>query len=65
VTVSSLGNTGPVAGCRIDRVEVVGIDTPLNFACDAAGLHVEVPEQAVHRFGVALRIAGAGLVDVQ
>jgi alpha-L-fucosidase len=62
-TVASLANTGRFAGGRIDRVEVVGSSTPLNFTRDAVGLHVEVPDQAVHEFGVALRIAGAGLVD--
>jgi alpha-L-fucosidase len=62
VTISSLGNTGQAADGRIDRVEVVGHDTPLNFTRNAAGLHVAVPGQTVHEFGVALRIAGAGLV---
>jgi alpha-L-fucosidase len=64
VTVASLGNSGQFSDSRIDRIEVVGNNAPLEFRRDAAGLHVDVPGQAVHDFGIALRIAGTGLVGV-
>ena len=50
---------------QIDSVEVVDGRTPLTFMRETAGFHVEVPKSAIQEFGVALRIAGAGLVDAE
>jgi alpha-L-fucosidase len=46
----------------VRRVEIVGLSGPLTFAQDASGLHVTVPPQASHDYGVALRIEGEGIV---
>lgn len=62
VTIEALGDAGQFADRRIDRVEVVGNPAPLNFKRDVAGLQIELPAQAVHKFGVAFRVVGAGLV---
>lgn len=63
ITITALASGSQLANGRIDRIEVVGNDAPLNFRRDAAGLHIDVPDRAVHDFGIAFRIAGAGLVD--
>lgn len=63
MTIESLRAGGQLAGGNIARVEIVGSDVPVTFARDAKGLHVEIPDGAVHPFGVALRIRGEGLVD--
>lgn len=65
VTITSLGDKGELAEGRIDRVELVGADAPLNFTRTPDGLRVEVPGQAMHAFGIALRIKGAGLAEVR
>jgi alpha-L-fucosidase len=59
--------TGPLtlkslAGTNVARVVVVGAPDPLEFKMDDAGLHITVPPQASHDFGVALKIQGEGLV---
>ncbi len=51
-----------LAGANVARVEMVGDTTPLEFKVDGEGLHVTVPAQASHDFGVALKIQGPGLV---
>jgi alpha-L-fucosidase len=56
VDIASLANLGSVK-----RVEMVGDNTPLVFRQDGAGLHVTVPPDASHEFGVALKISGEGL----
>jgi alpha-L-fucosidase len=57
VAISSLANVGAVR-----RVEVVGINAPLEFQQNAEGLNVTLPQGASHEFGVALKIEGDGLV---
>jgi alpha-L-fucosidase len=47
---------------QVARVEVVGSPDPLAFTQDQNGLHITVPTQASHAFGIALKIAGTGLV---
>ena len=47
---------------RVERVEVVGASVPLQFTQDGAGLHVTLPSGASHAYGIALKIAGSGLV---
>jgi alpha-L-fucosidase len=47
---------------HIERVEVVGDPTALQFTQDGAGLHVTLPSGASHAYGIALKIAGTGLV---
>jgi alpha-L-fucosidase len=39
----------------------VGSAAPLSFTQDATGLHVTVPPEASHEFGLALKIRGDGL----
>ncbi|WP_423065178.1 alpha-L-fucosidase [Devosia sp. CN2-171] len=63
MTITSLADGGQFGDARVDRVEVVGSAAPLAFSRDARGLHLELPDGAIHEFGTALRIAGAGLVD--
>ena len=43
------------------RVEVVGSPAPLTFTGDESGLHVTLPPEACHDYGVALKISGKGL----
>ncbi len=57
VNIASLANRGSVK-----RVEAVGSNAPLSFTQDASGLHVTVPPNASHEFGVALKISGDGLI---
>ncbi|ESQ89391.1 alpha-L-fucosidase [Asticcacaulis sp. AC460] len=57
----SIAALGRKAG-SVRRVEVVGAASPLTFRQDAAGLHVTVPSNASHDFGLALKITGKGLV---
>ena len=57
VLIRSLAGVGSV-----QEVEIVGTGGPLEFRQDAEGLHVTVPAQAAHDYGVALRINGNGLV---
>jgi alpha-L-fucosidase len=47
---------------RVERVEVVGSSAPLAFRQDGSGLHIALPATASHAFGVALKIAGTGLI---
>ena len=56
VTIASLAKQA------VRRVEVVGHSSPLAFRQDGKGLHVTVPADASHDFGVALKISGRGLV---
>ncbi|MDC7675592.1 alpha-L-fucosidase [Asticcacaulis machinosus] len=51
-----------LAGANIQRVAIVGSDTPLPFACDAQGLQVTVPSEDSHDFGIAFQIRGQNLV---
>jgi alpha-L-fucosidase len=57
VRISSLAGKGTVR-----RVETVGSPAPLTFQHGVDGLHVEVPAEASHDYGVALRIEGEGIV---
>ena len=59
VSILSLARGGPHARRAVGRVTLAGDKTPLPFRQDHAGLHVTVPEAALHPFGVALRIDGA------
>lgn len=56
LTLQSLRNA------NVTRVEIVGSAAPLSFRQTPEGLVVEVPEAAGHPFGIALKIAGQGLV---
>jgi alpha-L-fucosidase len=56
VDIASLANLGSVK-----RVEVVGNNAPLDFRQDGTGLHIKLPQDAAHEFGIALKISGAGL----
>ncbi|WP_309998942.1 alpha-L-fucosidase [Caulobacter segnis] len=58
VSVLSLAQGGPHARRAVKRVTLAGDKTPLPFRQDRAGLHVTVPDAALHPFGVALRIDG-------
>jgi alpha-L-fucosidase len=55
--IKSLAQHGTVR-----RVEIVGSPGPLAFQQDSDGLHVTVPPDASHPYGVALRIDGEGIV---
>ena len=57
VLIRSLAGVGSV-----QKVEILGAGGPLEFRQDAEGLHITVPAQAAHDYGVALRINGTGLV---
>jgi len=46
----------------VARVEVVGTPVPLSFTQDADGLHVALPADASHAYGVALKIMGTGQI---
>ncbi|WP_081714565.1 alpha-L-fucosidase [Asticcacaulis sp. AC466] len=50
-----------LAKAKVERVEVVGSNAPLKFRQDQRGLHVTVPENASHAFGIALKIRGRGI----
>ncbi|WP_137151480.1 alpha-L-fucosidase [Devosia sp. FKR38] len=63
LSLSSLAEGGPHGAGRVERVEVVGQDAPLDFTRDARGLHVRLPDGASHAYGVAITIKGPGLVD--
>ena len=63
VTIASLAGGGQFGDATVNRVEVVGSPEPLAFTRDARGLHVEFPDRAIHEFGTALRVVGAGLVE--
>jgi alpha-L-fucosidase len=58
VSVVSLAQGNPHARRAVRRVTLAGDKTPLSFRQDRAGLHVAVPDAALHPFGVALRIDG-------
>jgi len=58
VSVTSLAKGGPHARGAVRRVTLAGDNAPLAYRQDGTGLHVMVPERAVHPFGVALRIEG-------
>jgi alpha-L-fucosidase len=53
VHIRSLAGAGTV-----QRVEIVDASAPLPFRQDDAGLHVTIPADASHDYGVALRIQG-------
>ena len=55
LTLSSL------KGERVERVEVVGAPAPLRFRQNGAGLDIELPLDASHAYGIALKIMGRGL----
>lgn len=57
VLIRSLAGVG-----NVQKVEIVGAGGALDFRQDAEGLHVTVPAQAAHDYGVALRISGNGIV---
>ena len=56
LTIASLSDS------RVERVEVVGATAPLDFKRDSAGLHISLPPNASHDYGVALKLRGTGLV---
>ena len=65
----TLGKPGGAVGIRslagrgtVQKVEIVGASGALEFRQDAEGLHVTVPSDASHDYGVALRINGEGIV---
>ena len=57
VQIKSLAGSG-----KVRRVEIVGSAAPLTFQQDPDGLHVVVPPEASHDYGIALRINGEGIV---
>ncbi len=59
VQITSLAKGGRYAQHAVRRVTLVGDKTPLAFRQDKTGLHIVVPEGALHPFGIALRIEGA------
>ncbi len=63
VSIRSFAEGSNVGAGKVERVEVVGSSAPLDFTRDSAGLHVQIPEQARDSFGVALKLAGRGLID--
>jgi alpha-L-fucosidase len=63
VSVRSLGEGSNTGGGQVERVEVAHSSAPLAFTRDSGGLHVQIPDAARDRFGVALRIRGAGLTE--
>lgn len=58
VSIASLAKDGVHAKRPVRRVTLAGEPTPLTYRQDRAGLHVTLPEGALHPFGVALRIEG-------
>jgi alpha-L-fucosidase len=58
VSIASLAK-GAHAKRPVHRVTLADDRTPLAYLQDRAGLHVIVPEGALHPYGVALRIEGA------
>ncbi len=62
VIIASLGKGSPYGRGSVKRVEVVGLNLPLKFVQARDGLHVEVPADASHAFGIALKITGSRLV---
>ena len=42
----------------VARVEVVGTPAPLSFKQDGDGLHIALPPEASHAYGVALKVTG-------
>jgi alpha-L-fucosidase len=63
LSIASLADGGPFGGGSVERVELVGAPSPLAFRRDGAGLHVEVPPEAGHDFGIALKIEGRGIAS--
>ncbi|MBW8859764.1 MAG: alpha-L-fucosidase, partial [Caulobacter sp.] len=58
VSITSLAKGGAHASRPIHRVTLAGERTPLTYRQDRTGLHVTVPDGALHPIGVALRIEG-------
>lgn len=63
VTITSLAEAGPYGAGRLDRVELVGSNTPLKFTRRAQHLVVELPESMRPSAGPTLRFRGAGLTE--
>lgn len=65
LTIRSLAENGNLGQGTVERVEIVGDGTPLDFRRDGDGLHVTVPERASHAFGVAVTLKGWGLTETR
>ncbi|RZM25665.1 MAG: hypothetical protein EOP67_44485 [Sphingomonas sp.] len=58
-----LGSGNPVGRGTVERVTLPSSDAPLQFTQRADALEVTLPAAARNEIGVALIIAGHGLVD--
>jgi alpha-L-fucosidase len=56
--VATLAKVGRHAKRSPRRVTLAGDNMPLSFHHEGTGLHVRVPDAALHPFGVAFRIDG-------
>lgn len=62
VRIRSLAQGAPHATGRIERIELLGTNAPLTFACDADALTVDLPDARAADAAYGLKILGRGLV---
>lgn len=61
-SIATLAESSAMGRGVVHRVEVTGQSAALDFARDQKGLHIALPENASHPFGVSVKITGEGLM---
>ncbi len=61
LVIKSLAEGTAVVPGKVARVEIIGVNEPLKFTCDAAGLNVTLPATRVGDYVYGFKISGDGI----